>query len=99
MGRFAFEAAEDRHRMTDLTLGKTRKARVTPVRIDTTRGSPRSRTSKRDMSASAAIHTGRITLGAPARVAVSSSPSPSPLLEPTIFRSIVIVDSLRPIVD
>ena len=51
------------------------------------------------MSATAAIHTGRSTLGAPARVAVSSSPSPSPLLEPTIFRSIVIVDSLRPIVD
>ncbi len=51
------------------------------------------------MSATAAIHTGRIILGAPARVAVSSSPSPSPLLDPTIFRSIVIVDSLRPIVD
>ena len=62
---------------------------------DTRRGAPRSRNSKRDMSASAMLHTGRVILGAPARVAVSSPPVPSSLTIRPPDCPIVVVESHR----
>ena len=62
---------------------------------DTRRGAPRSRNSKRDMSSSAMLHTGRVILGAPARVAVSSPPVPSSLTIRPPDCPIVVVESHR----